>query len=136
MQVCIVHFEVIYTLPVFSKSHRCLSANDELGQIFRDRLLGGKKAFLREAVNTGLNIFSVFKIVNHLVESSMRSKGFKSGVIWGQTKQKQKKTKVPGLSIRVFWNQPMLFLSGKQLCLPEVFFKLPKTKLIITIIIT
>lgn len=71
---------------------------------------------MREAVNTGLNIFSVFKIVHHLVESSMRSKGFKSAVIWGQTKQKQKKTKVPCLSIRVFWNQLMLFLSGKQLC--------------------
>lgn len=92
----------------------------------------GKKAFSREAVNTGLNIFSVFKIVNHLVESSMRSKGFKSAVMWGQTKQKQKKTNVPGLSIRVFWNQLILFLSEKQLCLPEVFFKLPKTKLIIT----
>lgn len=62
----------------------------------------------------------------------MRSKGFKLAVVWGQKKQKQKKTKVPGLSVRVFWKQLMLFLPEKQLCLPEVFFKLAKTKLIIT----
>lgn len=47
----------------------------------------------------------------------------------GVKQAKSRKNKVAGMSIRIFWDQLMLFLSGKQLG-PEVLFKLAKTKLI------
>lgn len=72
------HLEKKYTVPLFCKSHRCLSADDELGQYFRESLL--TKSILEGGCKHWANYLKEFMV-------RKKRKSFASGVIWGGKKQ-------------------------------------------------